>query len=156
MVNVGEKAPDFKLPDKGLKMKSLSDYRGQKVVLAFFPGAFTSVCTKEMCNFRDSMSKFNNLKAKVVGISVDSPFSLAEFAKQNHLDFDLLSDSEKEVSGKYEAIHKDFVNVPGLRVSKRAVFILDSNGTVRYKWVSDNPGVEPDYSEIEKKLSEIN
>lgn len=153
MVNVGDKAPDFKLPDKALKMRSLSEYKGQKVVLAFFPGAFTSVCTKEMCTFRDSMSKFNNLRAKVVGISVDSPFSLAEFAKQNHLDFDLLSDSEKVVSEKYGALHSDFVKVPGLRASKRAVFVIDSSGVVKYKWVSEDPGVEPDYAEIEKELS---
>ncbi len=155
MVNLEETAPDFKLPDTQRNMKSLADYRGNKTVLAFFPGAFTAVCTKEMCTFRDSMHKFNKLDAKVVGISVDSPFSLAEFAKQNRLEFDLLSDSNKEVSTLYGALHDDFIGVPGLKASKRAVFILDRDGKVRYRWVSDDPGKEPDYSEIEMELENI-
>ena len=124
-------------------------------MLLFFPGAFTGVCTKEMCTFRDSMSKFNNLKAKVVGISVDQPFSLAQFAKENNLNFDLLSDATREVSKKYDSLHHDFVNVPGLTASKRSVFILDQNGIVKYKWISENPGVEPNYAEIEKELAKF-
>ncbi|MCL4452387.1 MAG: redoxin domain-containing protein [Candidatus Thermoplasmatota archaeon] len=155
MVELNSKAPDFKLIDSNLKHKTLADYKGNKTVLLFFPGAFTGVCTKEMCTFRDSMSKFNNLKAKVVGISVDQPFSLAQFAKENNLNFDLLSDATREVSKKYESLHNDFVNVPGLTASKRSVFILDQNGVVKYKWISDNPGVEPNYAEIEKELSKF-
>ena len=155
MVELNSKAPDFKLIDSNLKQKTLADYKGNKTVLLFFPGAFTGVCTKEMCTFRDSMSKFNNLKAKVVGISVDQPFSLAQFAKENNLNFDLLSDATREVSKKYDSLHHDFVNVPGLTASKRSVFILDQNGIVRYKWISDNPGVEPNYAEIEKELAKF-
>ena len=155
MVELNSKAPDFKLIDSNLKQKTLADYKGNKTVLLFFPGAFTGVCTKEMCTFRDSMSKFNNLKAKVVGISVDQPFSLAQFAKKNNLNFDLLSDATREVSKKYDSLHHDFVNVPGLTASKRSVFILDQNGVVKYKWISDNPGVEPNYAEVEKELSKF-
>ncbi len=155
MVELNSKAPDFKLIDSNLKQKTLADYKGNKTVLLFFPGAFTGVCTKEMCTFRDSMSKFNNLKAKVVGISVDQPFSLAQFAKENNLNFDLLSDATREVSKKYDSLHHDFVNVPGLTASKRSVFILDQNGVVKYKWISDNPGVEPNYAEVEKVLSKF-
>ena len=155
MVELNSKAPDFNLIDSNLKQKTLADYKGNKTVLLFFPGAFTGVCTKEMCTFRDSMSKFNNLKAKVVGISVDQPFSLAQFAKENNLNFDLLSDATREVSKKYDSLHHDFVNVPGLTASKRSVFILDQNGVVKYKWISDNPGVEPNYAEVEKELSKF-
>ena len=155
MVELNSKAPDFKLIDSNLKQKTLADYKGNKTVLLFFPGAFTGVCTKEMCTFRDSMSKFNNLKAKVVGISVDQPFSLSQFAKENNLNFDLLSDATREVSKKYDSLHHDFVNVPGLTASKRSVFILDQNGVVKYKWISDNPGVEPNYAEIEKELAKF-
>ncbi len=155
MVNVGETAPDFKLLDTQIKHKTLADYKGNKTVLAFFPGAFTSVCTKELCTFRDSMSKFNKLNAKVVGISVDTPFSLAEFAKQNRLEFDLLSDSGREVSEKYGALHKDFIGISGLSASKRSVFILDGEGKVRYKWVSEDPGKEPDYALIEQELGKF-
>jgi peroxiredoxin len=155
-VKVGEKAPEFKALDSALKEKKLSDYQGHKTVLAFFPGAFTSVCTKEMCTFRDSMVAFNNLDAKVVGISVDQPFSLAEFGKQNKLDFDLLSDADREISKKYGALHENFVNIQGLTASKRSVFILDKGGVVKYAWVSEDPGKEPDYEAIKNELSKIN
>ncbi len=154
-VNVGDKAPDFEAPNASLKMKKLSDFKGQKTVLAFFPGAFTAVCTKEMCTFRDSMINFNKINAKVIGLSVDSPFSLAEFAKQNKLQFDLLSDSSREISKKYDVLHNNFAGVKGLTASKRSVFVIDGNGTVKYKWVSEDPGKEPDYKEVEKQLSEL-
>jgi peroxiredoxin len=155
-VEKGKKAPDFKAIDTGLKVKSLGDYKGKKTVLAFFPGAFTSVCTKEMCTFRDSMAKFNQLNATVVGISVDQPFSLAEFAKQNKLSFDLLSDPDRKISREYGALHEKFLDKPGLTASKRAVFVLDKEGVVHYSWVSENPGVEPDYKLIETELSKLN
>jgi len=155
-VKVGDKAPDFEAPDTNLKMRKLSDFKGQKVVLAFFPGAFTSVCTKEMCTLRDSMANFNKVNAKVIGISVDSPFSLAEFAKKNNLTFDLISDSNREISKKYGVLHENFVNVPGLTASKRSVFVLDKDGIVRYAWVSDDPGKEPNYKEIQDFVSKLN
>ncbi len=155
-VNVGEKAPEFRALDSKLKEKKLSDYKGHKTVLAFFPGAFTSVCTKEMCTFRDSMAAFNDLDATVVGVSVDQPFSLAEFAKQNKLEFDLLSDADRSISKAYGALHENFVNVQGLTASKRSVFVLDSEGTVKYAWVSEDPGKEPDYETVKSELAKLN
>ncbi len=152
---INSRAPDFKLVDSQLNHKSLNDYRGQKTVLAFFPGAFTSVCTKEMCTFRDSMANFNKLNAKVVGISVDTPFSLGQFAKENNLEFDLLSDSTRAVSRAYGALHTDFLTVPGLTASKRSVFVLDKDLIIRYRWISNDPGAEPSYSTIQNELSKL-
>ncbi len=154
-LNVGDKAPDFEAPDQNLKMRKLSDFKGNKLVLAFFPGAFTSVCTKEMCTFRDSMANLNKLNATVLGVSVDQPFSNAKFAKDNNLNFDLLSDLTREMSNKYGGLHQNFVNIPGLVASKRSVFVIDKNGKVTYAWVSEDPGVEPDYKKIEEELSKV-
>lgn len=154
-LKVGDKAPEFEAPDQNLKVRKLSDFKGTKLVLVFYPGAFTSVCTTEVCTFRDSMSKLNQLNAKVVGVSVDQPFSNAQFSKENKLNFDLLSDLNREMSKNYGGLHENFVNVPGLVASKRSVFIIDGNGVVKYAWVSDNPGVEPNYDEIEKELSKL-
>ncbi|CAC12490.1 conserved hypothetical protein [Thermoplasma acidophilum] len=109
-----------------------------------------------MCTFRDSMANFNKVNAKVIGISVDSPFSLAEFAKKNNLTFDLLSDSNREISKKYGVLHENFVNVPGLTASKRSVFVIDKDGIVRYAWVSDDPGKEPNYKEVQDFVSKLN
>lgn len=154
-VEIGKKAPDFNLIGSDLKPKSLKDYAGHKTLILFFPGAFTGVCTKEMCNIRDSMSKFNDIGSKVVGISVDSPFSLAQFAKEYNLKFDLLSDSSREASKAYGALHENFVGVKGLYASKRSAFIIDSDGIVRFKWISEDPGVEPDYSKLLEELGKV-
>lgn len=156
VLKVGEKAPEFELADTSNKVVKLSDFKGDKVVLAFFPGAFTGVCTKEMCTFRDSMTAFNSLNAKVVGISVDTPFSLKKFQDENKLSFTLLSDHSKETIKKYDVVHKKFIGIPGLDVSKRAVFILDKDGKVQYAWVSEDPGKEPNYDEIKEKLKQMN
>lgn len=154
-LEINAKAPAFSLVNKDLKIRSLDDYLGKKTILLFFPGAFTGVCTKELCRFRDSMSKLNDAKANVVGISVDQPFSLAQFAKENNLNFDLLSDSTREVSRKYDSLHIDFINIKGLTASKRSVFILDGEGRIRYKWISEDPGKEPDYDAVIAKAAEI-
>jgi peroxiredoxin len=154
-VEVNQVAPDFTLVNKDLKLKKLSEFKGKKVILLFFPGAFTGVCTKELCTFRDSMSKLNNAKATVLGISVDQPFSLAQFAKENNLTFELLSDADRTVSNLYGVLHHDFVGVHGLSASKRSVFIIDPAGKVKYKWVSDDPGKEPNYDEVIKEAEKI-
>ncbi|MGC8497196.1 MAG: peroxiredoxin [Thermoplasmata archaeon] len=154
-LKTGDIAPEFELPDYTLKMRKLSEYLGNKTVLAFFPGAFTSVCTKELCAFRDSLSNLNRLNAKVVGISVDPPFSQAAFAKENRLNFDLLSDFSKEVSKKYDVLHNDFAGIKGLQASKRSIFILDAKGIIKYIWISEDPGKEPDYKKIEGELSKF-
>jgi len=152
---VGEKAPDFTLPDQERRMRSLSEFKGRKVVLAFFPGAFTSVCTKEMCTFRDSMSRFNDLDAVVLGISVNDPFTQKAFAEANNLNFTLLSDYNRETVKKYNVYHENFVGLNGYTAAKRAVFIIDREGVIKYKWVSDDPLKEPNYDEIIAELSKI-
>jgi peroxiredoxin len=147
-INVGDRAPDFDLIDSDLKPRKLSEFRGQKVVLLFFPGAFTDVCTKELCTVRDSMMDFNNVGAQVLAVSVDQPFSQARFKTENNFVFTLLSDFDRKVGSKYGAQHSDFLGVIGMTVEKRAAFVIDKDGVVRYAWVSEDPKVEPNYSEI--------
>ena len=154
-ISVGQKAPDFTLPDTELKPRRLSDFLEKNVILAFYPGAFTSVCTKEMCTFRDSIVKLSDLKAQVVGISVNDPFSNKAFAERNLLNFPLLSDYNREVVGLYGVAAKDFAELKGYTAAKRSIFIVDGKGTVRYVWISEDPRVEPNYEEIERVLEEI-
>lgn len=154
MVEVGELAPDFELPDTDLKKVKLSDFKGKIVVLAFYPAAFTSVCTKEMCTFRDSMAKFNEVNAEVLGISVDPPFSNKAFKEHYKLNFKVLSDYNREVVKKY-GVFWEFPALPGYILAKRSVFVIDREGRIRYKWVSDDPTKEPNYAEIEKIIKEI-
>ncbi len=155
-IKVGDRAPDFTLPDADLKPRSLKEFLGRKiVVLAFFPGAFTGTCTKEMCAFRDSIARLENLKAQVVGVSVNDPFSNKGFTQVNMLPFPLLSDYKREVIKIYGIELPDFAGLQGYTVAKRSIFILDKDGVVRYVWVSDNPAVEPNYQEIEKALEQI-
>jgi peroxiredoxin len=155
-IKVGDKAPDFSLPDTSLKVRKLKDFVGKKVVLAFFPGAFTSVCTKEMCTFRDSLARFNDLKAEVIGISVNDPFSQKGFANDNELTFTLLSDYNRDVVKLYGVAATDSLGLKGYTSAKRSVFVLDSKGIVRYAWVSEDPRVEPNYKEVEEALAKIN
>ena len=153
-INIGEKAPSFTLVDTDLKPRTLGEL-DKKGVLAFYPGAFTSVCTKEMCAFRDSLAKFNDLNASVIGISVNDPFTNKAFAEANKLNFPLLSDYNREVVSLYGVEAKDFAGLKGYTAAKRAIFIVGRNGVIRYKWISDDPGVEPNYREIESELELI-
>ena len=152
---VGEKAPDFTLPDTDMKLRSLKEFQGQKVVLAFFVGAFTGVCTKEMCAFRDSMARLIDLKAQVVGISVNDPFSNKGFAEKNQLTFPILSDVNREVIRGYNLEFPDFAGLKGYSVAKRSIFVLDRKGIVRYSWITEDPTVEPKYEKIEQVLAEL-
>ena len=154
-ISVGQKAPDFTLPDTELKPRRLRDFLDKKAVLAFYPGAFTSVCTKEMCTFRDSIAKLNDLKAQVVGISVNDPFSNKAFAERNMLNFPLLSDYNREVVGIYGVAAEDFAGLKGYTAAKRSIFVVDRERTVRYVWISEDPRAEPNYEEIERVLGEI-
>lgn len=155
LVRIGDKAPDFTLPDTDRKQRSLKEFLGGKTVLAFFVGAFTSVCTKEMCTFRDSMARLTNLEAKIVGIAVTDPFSNREFAEKNKLIFPILSDYKREVVRAYGIELPNFAGLPGYTTAKRAIFILDRQGVVRYVWISDDPVVEPKYAEIEDFLNRM-
>jgi len=119
--------------------------------LVFYPGAFTNVCEKELCTFRDMLARFNNLNATVLGINVDSPFANKAFAEKNRLNFRLLSDFGGIVARQYGGVHENFVGIPNYTVAKRAVFVVE-NGQVIYAWVTEDPRIEPSYDEIEKVL----
>jgi len=155
VIKVGDKAPNFALPDTELKSRSLKDYLGRKVVLAFFVSAFTAVCTKEMCAFRDSMARLIGLKAQVIGISVNDPFSNKAFAKKNRLPFPVLSDYNHEAINAYGVASPNFGGLKGYTVAKRSIFIIDKHGIVRYVWTTADPAVAPNYEEIEKALQKI-
>jgi peroxiredoxin len=154
-IKVGDKAPDFTLPDIDMKPRSLSEFKGQKVLLAFFVGAFTSTCTKEMCAFRDSMARLIDLKAQVVGISVNDPFSNKAFAEKNRLPFPVLSDYKREAIKAYGLELADFAGLKGYTVAKRSIFVLDKDGIVRWAWVSEDPSVEPNYDEVQRAFEQV-
>ena len=158
MVSEGDTAPEFtapmRTPDGDITESSLSSAIDDgPVVLAFFPGAFTSVCTGEMRTFRDRLDNITDAGASLYGVSIDSPFSLGEFAEQNDLTFPLISDTNKEVIDAYDVV-MDFDDLGITGVAKRAVFVVDESGTITYAWVSDDPGVEPDYDEVEAAAEE--
>ena len=149
----GDTAPDFtapmRTPDGNIAEFTLSEaLEDGPVVLAFFPGAFTSVCTGEMTTLRDRLDDIEAGGATLYGVSIDSPFSLGEFAEQNDLDFPLIGDTNKDVIDAYDVV-MDFEDLGIEGVAKRSVFVIDEDGTVTYSWVSDDPGVEPDYDELE-------
>ncbi len=154
-VDIGQQAPNLTLVSMDRKPVSLAEFKGKNVVLAFFPGAFTGVCIKEMCAFRDSMSSFNSMNAQVVAVSVDSPFAQKGFADANKLTFPILSDYNREAVKTYSIELHDFAGLKGYTAAKRSVFVLDKSGVVRYKWVSDVPTVEPNYAEINAALQKL-
>ena len=160
-LRVGDIAPDFELYDTDLRLVRLRDLlaQGKIVILAFFPGAFTSVCTNEMCAFRDRMALLEKANAIVVGISVDSPFALKKFKEENRLNFILLSDYNREVIKLYDVYHETFPVPIASRlrmIAKRSVFILaPPDGRIEYVWVSDNPLVEPNYEEVVRVANEL-
>ena len=153
-LQVGQEAPDFKLFNTEKKEVSLSDQRGKNVLLLFFPLAFTSVCTAELCSVRDSLKIYEGLRATPFGISVDSLHTLKKFKEEQHLNFELLSDFNKEVSNAYGAIYEMFGY--GMRgVSKRAAFVIDENGIIQYAEVLDNAGLQPNFEAIRETLTAI-
>tara|TARA_B110000444_G_scaffold60497_1_gene56454 strand:+ start:797 stop:1258 length:462 start_codon:yes stop_codon:yes gene_type:complete len=147
MVSVGDKAPDFTLMAYDRSMVTLSEYEGKRVLLAFFPAAFTGVCTKEMCTFSDSMSKLSDFNAMIFGISADNVFANKFFAETNDIQFPLLSDVERKVINSFGVAIENF-GAPGFTASQRSIFIVEEDGTIGYVWIADNPGMEPIYSEI--------
>jgi glutaredoxin-dependent peroxiredoxin len=152
-LKIGDKAPEFKLHDTDRKERSLGEFKGKKTVLAFFPGAFTGVCTKELCALRDSLANFATMNAQVVAISVDSPFANNGFVAANKLTFPVLSDYTHTTIKSYDIVHVGFAGLPGYVAAYRSVFVLDKSGIVKYLWVSENPGLEPPYEEVKKALA---
>jgi peroxiredoxin len=150
-VEIGQPAPEFTLHGSEKNKVSLSDFKGKNVLLLFFPQAFTGVCTKELCAVRDDISRYSNMNAQVIGISVDSVFTLAKFKEEQQYNFPLLSDFNKEVSGLYDSLYTDWIlDMKG--VSKRSAFIVDEAGIIRYAEVLENAGDVPNFTAINEIL----
>jgi peroxiredoxin len=145
-VDVGSTAPDFTLTNQDRQPVALSAQRGKPVVLAFFPAAFSSVCAKELCTFRDSIARLGQADAQVYGISVDTFFTLKAFHDHEKLSFPLLSDFNKQVIRDYGVFNEDMIGLKG--IAKRAVFVIDKNGVVRHREVLDDARNEPDYDRV--------
>lgn len=151
---VGTKAPDFTLPNQDREPVKLSEQtKSGPVVLAFFPAAFSGVCTKEMCTFRDTIGELNKMSAKILGISVDTFFSLKAWADAQKLNFPLLSDFNKEVISQYGVVNPDMIGLKG--IAKRAVFVIDKTGTIRYREVLEDARNEPDYGKVRQALASL-
>ena len=153
-LTIGEAAPEFTLYDTDKNKVSLSDYKGKKVLLLFFPQAFTSTCTTELCAVRDDISRYSNINAEVIGISVDSVFTLKRYKEDQQYNFPLLSDFNKEISALYGALYTDWIlDMKG--VSKRAAFIVDKQGMLVFIEVLENAGELPDFTAINQKLGSL-
>jgi glutaredoxin-dependent peroxiredoxin len=153
-LKVGDKAPDFTLQDSDGQPRSLHEFLGRKVVLAFFVGAFTETCTMEACSFRDSMARLTNMKAQVLGIRVVDPSQSREFAEKEYLPYPMLNDVNQEVTRLYGLVpdtdeHVDII------VVNRSIFAIDEQGIIRYIWESTNPNAEPNYEELQLVVEKI-
>lgn len=150
----GQKAPDFKLFNTQKQEIELTSLKGRNIVLLFFPLAFTSVCTVELCSVRDNYAIYNQLNAEVFGISVDSLFTLGKFKEEQNLNFELLSDFNKEISKAYGSLYDSFVlGMHG--VSKRSAFVIDKDGYIQYAEVLENAGEQPNFSAIQETLQSL-
>jgi glutaredoxin-dependent peroxiredoxin len=154
-LQIGQKAPDTSLVDYDRKATKLSTLRGKPTVVAFFPGAFTGACQKEMCALRDGLERFKALNAHVVGISVDQPYSLKVFADQNQINFPLWSDFNREAVKAFDVQDMKWGGglLPG--VAMRSVFVLDKDGVIRYVWVAPTQPTEPDYAAVEAAVKSL-
>lgn len=153
-VTVGQAAPNFTLFNTEKQPVSLEQYKGKNVLILFFPLAFTGVCTTELCNIRDNIGVYNNANAEVLGISVDSLFTLGKFKEEQNLNFQLLSDFNKETAAAYGALYENFVlDMRG--VAKRSAFIVDKDGNIAYAEVLESAGDLPDFAAIQAKLAEL-
>ncbi|MBK7568769.1 MAG: redoxin domain-containing protein [Bacteroidetes bacterium] len=153
-LEIGQPAPDFLMYDTDKNPFRLSEHKGTPFLLLFFPFAFTSTCTKELCSTRDDISFYNNINAKVLGISVDAPYSLKEYRNQQNLNFPLLSDFNKTVSETYGCL-QDRWGMELKGVSKRSAFIIDGEGIIRYIEILEDAGKIPDFDAIKKVLTDI-
>lgn len=153
-ITTGQAAPDFTMFDTEKKKVSLSDFKGKNVLLLFFPQAFTGVCTKELCSIRDHIAQYEAVNAQVIGISVDSLFTLNKYKADQQLNFPLLSDFNKNVSEDYGCLYETFAfEMKG--VSKRSAFIINKEGVIEYAEVLENAGELPNFEAIEKTLATL-
>ena len=154
-VEIGQETPEFNLYDQDRNERCLAEFRGKNVVLAFYPGAFTDVCTTEMCALRDQAGELNSLNAQVLGISVDPPFAQKAWADANDLNFPVLSDFNREVVNQYDVAFPNLGGLQGYVAANRAVFIVDKDGVVRYRWLAPSPLDEPDYEEVRRAVGQL-
>jgi peroxiredoxin len=155
-IEIGQQAPGFTLYDSDKNKINLADYKGKNVVLLFFPLAFTSVCTAELCNVRDNIGLYNNSNAQVLGISVDSLFVLNKYKQEQNLNFPLVSDFNKEAATAYEVLYETFPAFGMQGVSKRAAFVIDKEGVVKYAEICATPGDLPNFEAINQTLEGLN
>ena len=154
-MRINEAAPDFKLFNTQKKEVSLSDYKGKNVVILFYPFAFSGTCTAELCNMRDNYSLYNNLNAAILGISIDSVFVQNKYKEEQKLNFELLSDFNKQTSKNYNSLYEDFIfGTKG--VSKRSAFVIDKEGIIRHIEILENASEQPNYEAIQNCLKSLN
>ncbi len=153
-IQIGDKAPDFKLRNTEKAEVSLADFSGKNLLILFFPLAFTGVCTTELCTIRDDIANYNNAGVNVVGISVDSLFTLEKFKAEQNLNFPLLSDFNRTTCTAYHAIYDDFV-LDMKHVAKRSAFLVDSQGIIQYAEVLESAGDLPNFEAIKKAIQEL-
>ena len=154
-IEIGQSAPGFTLYDTDKNQVNLSDFKGKNTLLLFFPLAFTSVCTKELCTVRDDIGRYSNVNAEVLGISVDSLFTLKKYKEEQQYNFPLLSDFNKDVSALYSSLYTEWkFEMKG--VSKRSAFIIDKAGKVCYVEVLENASDMPDFAAINERLEQLN
>lgn len=156
VLRLGQKVPPFELPDSDKKVRSLGEFtQAGSVILAFFPFAFSGTCDKEMCTFRDGFGTLQNAGSQLVGISVDSSYSLRAFSQTYNLQFPLLSDFNKKVTRAYEVLQDPWVGLGYKGVAKRAVLVVDKKSILRYRWVTDVPSQEPPYDEVVRAVQKL-
>lgn len=154
-IKIGQKAPEFSLYDSERNKVSLSDFKGKNVLILFYPQAFSSTCTEELCTVRDDIGRYSNAQAQVLGISVDSIFTLKRYRDEQGYNFPLLSDFNKEVSRAYDSLFENWIfDMKG--VSKRTAFIIDKDGIIQYTELVESKDGVPDFEAINKRLEELN
>ena len=152
-IKIGDKVENLSLYDSQKELRNIDEWSGKKVLIAFFPGAFTGVCDSELCSL-DSFSSFlSDLDAAIIGVSVDSPFVLNNWAEQTNTNITLLSDYNREWVDHFGVEFNDLGGLAGYRVANRVIIIIEADGSVSYRWDAEHPGVEPDYDELKEKLN---
>ncbi|MDP6856313.1 MAG: redoxin domain-containing protein [Candidatus Thalassarchaeaceae archaeon] len=147
MVSIGDSAPDFTLKAHDKSEVTLSSFAGSRVILSFYPAAFTGVCENQACKIQNQHNALGSTDVHVLGISVDAPFSNNAFREANQIDYPLLSDVHREVISAYGVTFDNFA-IDGYTVAQRSVFLVEADGTIGYAWYAENPGIEPDYEEL--------
>jgi len=151
-LNIGDNAPNFELPDTDLKMRTLDEFKGKKIVLTFFVAASSPVCQNELCTLRDSWDELSKLNAQIIAISNDGPFANKAFAEKHKFNFPVLGDYNSKTIRDYDVLMKDLLHIKDYNAAKRSVFVIMEDGKIGYKWVSDDPLKEPNYQEIKEFL----